>query len=154
LKPGLIGYRWEASPTDVEVLARVCHEANRAYCGTLGEVGQLPWDEAPDWQKESARRGVELHLRSDNVGPEESHNSWMEQKLREGWRYGEGKDVEAKVHPCLLPYKSLPTAQKVKDYIFAGIVAGYVSAYRADAYRRAATVAQAADPEVCNSSSD
>ncbi|MFA5525801.1 MAG: RyR domain-containing protein, partial [Acholeplasmataceae bacterium] len=105
LSQGLTKYRWEASPADVEVLAQVCHEANRAYCGTLGEVGQLPWDEAPDWQKESARRGVELHLRSDNVGPEESHNSWMEQKLREGWRYGEVKDAEAKVHPCLLPYK-------------------------------------------------
>jgi len=66
---------------DIEQIATVCHEANRAYCATLGDSSQLPWNEAPDWQRESARKGVEFHvheLRSGGMAvPSRSHESWM-----------------------------------------------------------------------------
>jgi hypothetical protein len=38
--------------------ARAAHEANRAYCGALGDWSQPSWDAAPQWQKDSARNGV------------------------------------------------------------------------------------------------
>ena len=44
-----------------EQIARVAHEANRAYCLSLGDPSQLPWEEAPDWAKESAIDGVRFH---------------------------------------------------------------------------------------------
>ncbi|WP_205626241.1 RyR domain-containing protein [Enterobacter bugandensis] len=105
----------------VDVIARTCHEANRAYCQSLGDDSQKPWDDAPEWQKESARNGVLFHLNGDH-GPEASHESWLAEKRAQGWKYGPVKDPEAKEHPCFVPYSELPPEQKAKDYIFRAIV--------------------------------
>lgn len=102
-------------------IARVCHEVNRAYCQALGDNSQPPWEEAPDWQKQSAVSGVDLHDNYD-VGPEASHENWMEQKLAEGWVYGPMKDTVKKTHPCMVLFKDLPKEQQAKDYIFRAIV--------------------------------
>lgn len=102
-------------------IAKVCHEANRAYCQALGDNSQLPWDEAPNWQQDSVLMGVKLHFEND-VTPEQSHESWMAQKIKDGWVYGSIKDVELKQHPCMRPYSELPLEQKAKDYIFRGII--------------------------------
>ncbi len=105
----------------IENIARVCHEANRAYCHTLGDVSQTAWDAAPDWQRESARMGVDLHLMG-NFGAEASHLSWMKQKLDDGWKYGAVKDPEKKEHPCLVAFDDLPVDQQMKDHLFRAIV--------------------------------
>lgn len=98
-------------PSDI---ARVAHEVNRAYCQAIGDNSQPTWEGAPDWQIESAFDGVHLHLTNPNAGPEASHEAWMEFKLKDGWKYGEEKDAEAKTHPCLVPFNDLPTEQKSK----------------------------------------
>lgn len=54
----------------IEDIASVCHEANRAYCRTLGDFSQGPWISAPDWQKQSAIAGVKLHLETLANGEE------------------------------------------------------------------------------------
>jgi hypothetical protein len=59
------------------------------------------------------------------MDPRDSHDCWMSHKLRAGWRYGPVKDVEAKTHPCLLPYNELSPAQRVKDDVFSAVVAGF-----------------------------
>ena len=41
-------------------IAEVAHEANRAYCNSLGDDSQKEWEEAPDWQRQSAIKGVEF----------------------------------------------------------------------------------------------
>jgi hypothetical protein len=109
-----------------EEIAQVCHEANRAYCATIGDNSQLPWNEAPDWQKQSAIKGVEFHLASLKNGvkpsPSASHDAWLLEKQQDGWSYGPVKDVEKKEHPCYVAYEQLPVEQRLKDYIFAGIV--------------------------------
>lgn len=116
---------------EIEKIAGVCHEANRAYCATLGDASQVPWAEAPEWQRESAMNGVRHCLGLDGHPPRfghgasSNHDVWMEQKLREGWRYGPIKDVENKVHPCLLPYQSLPAEQKRKDVLFGFVVMAF-----------------------------
>lgn len=104
-----------------EVIARVCHEANRAYCESMHDFSQPSWDDAPDWQKESARIGVSFILDKGGT-PEDSHNSWLAQKEKEGWKYGPIKDPEKKEHPCFVPYNQLPKEQQVKDHIFRAIV--------------------------------
>jgi hypothetical protein len=70
----------------------------------------------PDWQKDSARQGVQKAL--DGASPEDLHLSWCDQKVKAGWRYGPEKNPERKTHPCLLPYKDLPADQRQKDFIF------------------------------------
>lgn len=104
-----------------ESIAQVCHEVNRAYCEALGDMSQLTWHDAPQWQKDSAMLGVTLHIEND-VGPEASHESWMNQKISDGWVYGAAKDPEAKTHPCILPFAELPQQQQAKDFIFRQIV--------------------------------
>lgn len=114
------------------VIAAVCHEANRAYCISLSDFSQLPWDAAPIWQKASALKGVEFHLSNLEAGikpsPSASHDSWLEEKRKEGWTYGLVKDAEKKQHPCFVPYNELPVEQRLKDYIFAAIVEAFFKA--------------------------
>lgn len=103
-------------------VARVCHEVNRAFCQSIGDDSQPTWEDAPDWQKRSAVTGVELHLHNPNAKPSDSHESWMAEKIADGWVYGEKKDPEAKTHPCIVPYEQLPIEQQSKDYLFRQVV--------------------------------
>lgn len=117
-------------PTEaaIEAIAIVCHEVNRAYCRAIGDETQKPWDEAPKWQRDSAIRGVKAHLADPQLTPEKSHQLWLDSKLAEGWRYGERKNEETKEHPAMLEYNVLPIEQRVKDYLFKGVVDGYRAA--------------------------
>ena len=107
---------------NVEKAAKICHEANKAYCETIGDNSQPTWDEAPDWQKNSAIEGVRFTVYNPNKPASASHESWLALKEKEGWKYGPVKDPEKKEHPCFVPYDELPTEQKIKDHIFQGIV--------------------------------
>ncbi len=104
----------------VEACARAAHEANRAYCIAIGDASQVPWDDAPDWQRASARNGVRGAL--DGATPEQSHASWMAEKVATGWKHGPIKNPEAKEHPCMVAYAELPTSQRAKDMIFIAVV--------------------------------
>lgn len=105
----------------IDRIARVCHEVNRAYCESMGDTSQPIWEDAPQWQRESARMGVDLHLMGE-FGPEASHISWMQHKLDDGWVYGPVKDPVKKEHPCLVPFDQLPREQQAKDFIFRAVV--------------------------------
>jgi hypothetical protein len=100
--------------------ARVAHEANRAYCISLGDPSQVYFDDAPQWQRDSAITGVRGVLRGN--GSRESHESWLKEKLNAGWTYGPVKDADKKTHPCFVHYDDLPPAQRKKDEIFVGVV--------------------------------
>ena len=107
---------------DHEQIAMVAHEANRAYCAAIGDTSQPEWDAAPQWQKDSAMLGVKLHVENPAAGAEASHESWMAQKLSEGWKYGPEKDPLNKEHPCIKPFDELPNEQQLKDYLFRAVV--------------------------------
>jgi hypothetical protein len=109
-------------------IARVCHEANRAYCLSIGDHSHLPWDSAPEWQKNSAIDGVNFVLAHPTASPRSSHDNWLAEKERAGWRYGPVKDEEKREHPCCVPYNRLPAHEKAKDYIFRAIVEAIQSA--------------------------
>lgn len=104
------------------LIAMTAHAINAAYCRAMGDDSQVDWDDAPEWQKNSALAGVDMHLANPDATPENSHESWLAQKVAEGWTYGEEKDAEAKTHPCILPYDELPEFQKAKDHIFRAAV--------------------------------
>lgn len=107
--------------TKIESIARVCHEANKAYCESIDDLSQESWEISPKWQRESAINGVNYHLSGDRT-PEQSHESWLKEKTEQGWVYGGIKDVVAKTHPCCIPYDQLPEPQKAKDRLFGAIV--------------------------------
>lgn len=73
---------------EVEKIAKVAHEINRAYCQSVGDYSQPSWDDAPEWQKKSAMNGVEFHIQNPNATPENSHENWLKDKQIDGWKYG------------------------------------------------------------------
>ena len=107
---------------EIRDIAKVCHDVNRAYCQAMGDDSRPTWEEAPGWQIDSAVSGVHMHLDNPEATPENSHESWLAEKVAAGWVYGEVKDPERKTHPCCVPYIELPTAQRAKDYLFRAVV--------------------------------
>lgn len=107
---------------EVEVIAAAAHEANRAYCIGIGDMSLFPWSGAPDWQRESARKGVRFAL-SGEKSPAEQHAAWMDDKLKDGWKFGPVKDMDKKEHPCMQPYNLLSAEHRKKDEIFLTVVA-------------------------------
>lgn len=115
-----------------EQIARVCHEANKGYCESIGDLSQKTWDDAdmsiyqktwddaPDWYCQSAIEDVTKAM--DGATPEQLHESWCEAKKRDGWIYGRVKDSGVRTHPCLVPYAQLPEDQKRKDALFQAVV--------------------------------
>lgn len=103
-------------------IARVAHDVNRAYCQSLGDFSQPLWDDAPEWQQQSAIKGVEFHMANPDASPSASHDAWMAEKVATGWKWGLEKNPELKTHPCMVPFAQLPQEQRAKDFLFRGVV--------------------------------
>ena len=106
----------------VEFIAKACHEANRVWCQANGDDTQKHWQDAEQWQRDSAIKGVEFRLANPSSGKDAQHNAWMQDKINDGWVYGEKKDAEAKTHHCIVPFDQLPEFQQKKDALFCAIV--------------------------------
>lgn len=106
-----------------EQAAALAHEANRAYCESIGDHSQVPWAETPANIRASIIDGVRF-VWPGNTSPQEAHENWLKFKEADGWHYGPVKDLARKTHPCFLPYKSLPEEQRIKDTIFRSVVLG------------------------------
>jgi len=109
----------------VEQIAKTCHQVNKAFCESIGDNSQPDWADAPDWQKESAIKGVNFHLENPDSKPSDSHDSWIKEKKDTGWVFGEIKDPEKKEHPCMVPYNELPKDQQTKDALFISVVRSF-----------------------------
>jgi hypothetical protein len=44
-----------------------------------------------------------------------AHDLWAQERLAQGWAYGPRRNDRRKTHPCLVPYRELPEAEKVFD---------------------------------------
>jgi len=107
-------------------IAEIAHEANKAYCQTIGDHSHESWDFCHQWQRDSAMDGVRAIQRGVVSRPEQSHENWWKGKEDKGWVYGEKKNTDINVgvltHPCMVPFKELPAEQQMKDYLFFAIV--------------------------------
>lgn len=110
----------------IEDVAKVCHEANKTLCESLGDQSQVNWDEAPEWQKESAINGVKFQIANPDAPASNSHNNWLALKKVQGWKYGPVKNAEKKEHPCFVPYEELSKEQQAKDHLFKAIVGALI----------------------------
>ena len=43
------------------------------------------------------------------------HEVWAQNRLDQGWTYGEERSDVLKTHPCLVPYDELPEVEKAYD---------------------------------------
>ena len=99
-------------------VAEACHMANKVFCNLIGDNSQPDWENAPQWQKTSALEGVKRVALNPNLGDDALHNSWMQDKLDRGWKWGKEKDAELKTHPCIVAFSALPSEQQAKDKLF------------------------------------
>lgn len=112
---------------EIEQIAEVCHEANRTYCRSQGDLSHKLWTETPWSIKQSAIAGVVFLQENPDAPLEALHEKWREHKKANGWVFGEEKDDLTKTHPCMLPYADLPKIQQVKDALFRTIVRALTS---------------------------
>jgi hypothetical protein len=117
------------SGTDAARIAYMCHEANRVYCASIGDSSQVGWNDAPEWQKQSAINGARFVYDNPSAPASANHDSWSAEKVADGWVYGEVKDPEAKTHHCLVPFEELPAEQQFKDVLFRTIALSAISAF-------------------------
>ena len=106
----------------VTPIAIACHQANKAWCEANGDHSQKNWEEAEEWQRESAIKGVEFRINNPDAGEDAQHEAWRKDKADNGWVYGKEKNIEAKTHPCMVDFKDLPEFQQRKDRLFCAIV--------------------------------
>jgi len=106
----------------IATVAEYAHQVNKGLCEGLGDFSQPDWNDAPDWQQQSAIDGVVHVLKNPDTTPEQSHKNWMAQKVRDGWVYGAEKNVDLKMHPCMVSYDKLPEAQRLKDHVYLAVV--------------------------------
>lgn len=107
----------------LDMVAEVCHEAERTFQRRVGIELTPPWDEAPEEMKEDLIGQVRLTLAGSS--PRSLHESWMREKKRDGWTYGEELDEENKKHPHFIPYHHLPHEQLFSNKIFVSIVRSF-----------------------------
>ena len=43
------------------------------------------------------------------------HEIWAQERMNQGWTYGEKRDDALKHHPCLVPYEDLSEEEKMYD---------------------------------------
>jgi hypothetical protein len=108
--------------SDVEAIARVVHEAIRAYQMALGEAAAAPWDGAEGWQRSSTIEGVKFRIANPDAPFSAQHDQWMAEKRAAGWSYGPVKDGKKKTHPSLVPYTELPETERRKDALFQAVI--------------------------------
>jgi len=107
---------------DIEKIAKTCHNVNKALCEGLEDYSQETWEDAPEWQRESAINDVTFHIDNPEAPASASHDNWMKEKVDDGWKWGPNKDAEAKTHHCIVPFEELPKEQQLKDVLFSSIV--------------------------------
>lgn len=111
---------------DIELIAQICHEANRIWCRGHKDFSQLPWDECATWQKDAAINNVNFIINHPDSSLKDIHDAWMDFKFKEGWRYGTEKNIEFKTHPSLIPYHELSDFEKKKDELMKAIVTALI----------------------------
>jgi hypothetical protein len=99
-------------------IAKACHENNKIFCELIGDTSQVHWEDAPDWQRESALNGIDYLEANPDASESAQHDNWVAAKVADGWKYGPTKDPEAKTHPCIVPFDQLPYEQRFKDTLF------------------------------------
>lgn len=65
----------------IAAIAAICHEANRILCLHTGDNSQQAWDNAEEWQRSSAIKGVEFRLANPNASAGAQHESWFTHKI-------------------------------------------------------------------------
>ena len=103
-------------------IAIVMHESVRAWQRANSQQPAPAWGRAPKWMKDSSIEAVKWRLVNPDASVSAQHDRWMEEKKRDGWKFGRVKSVAKKTHPMLVPYGKLPEGERRKDALVNAVV--------------------------------
>ena len=106
----------------IEDIAKVCHQANKAFCEGIGDDSKVPWNVLPKEEQDGVVSGVQFRLDNPNESAKAQHKHWYKALEAEGWTYGDQKNKKAKKHPCMVSYADLSARHLAKDFMFMSIV--------------------------------
>jgi hypothetical protein len=100
----------------------VIAQATHAILGALAHALQagsevVAWEDTDEGYRQGLVAGVQNYVDNAELTPEQDHASWLEQKLADGWTYGEAPDVDAKLHPLVRPFAELSPEQRAKSIL-------------------------------------
>ncbi len=99
-------------------MARVVHEAMRAWQAANGQAPAPPWSRAPKWMKDSSAESVEWRMANPDASPAAQHGQWVARKKAEG-RAGA---LPKRTLALMVPYRELPDYERRKDALVNAIV--------------------------------
>jgi len=79
---------------------KAAHDAQQAILATAKQI-------AEELGGQHLLEDVYFYLHHPKETPETRHCKWMEDRLEQGWMYAPTKDIEAQMHPLLVPYSEL-----------------------------------------------
>lgn len=116
----------------IEIVASMCHEANRKWCEAHGESGlHKPWEEETQEEKSISINAMRELLTNHafitkadiSMCAQRAWEKWKHEKTEQGWTYNPVKNRELKHHPCLVPYyDQLNKYEKTKDRIYIAMI--------------------------------
>lgn len=120
----LAALRAEATKTrlTVEDIARVAYDANMQI-NILTGIDYPAWDDFESYERTLFIDGVRQQIEQPDRTAEQIHQSWVDDRIRDGWQYGLIRNHQLKTHPSIVPFADLTLVEKVKDTLFANIVA-------------------------------
>ena len=68
---------------------------------------------ARDWKDESVKNNDDDVI--SEVVAAAVHETWMQGRLKQGWKYGSERNDALKTNPCIIPYADLPESEKAYD---------------------------------------
>jgi hypothetical protein len=115
---------------DIKQVAQVIHEANKAFGESIGESHHVSWEKTPESQKKISIGVVKNFIENKyKMTPEEVHKNWLEDKIKQGWKWGPGFNPITRLNPNLVPYDQLNLNEKMKDYLVRNIIAAFHRCY-------------------------
>lgn len=100
----------------MQAIAKVCHEALRAYAEACGDDGVPPWEQAPTEERASMLDDVVKIASTQGITPEQMHEDWMRRKIEQGWTLGQF-DRQKKQHPAIVPWRKVPRDYRVQRHL-------------------------------------
>ena len=111
---------------DIETIARICHEAMSALVAEMEGEPHPRWESLKgsdnEWMIEDTKKNVIARINNPMSLMSLTHEAWKENRIDNGWVWGETKCSIKKTHPCLVPYGELPDSEILKDQVFTAIV--------------------------------
>lgn len=68
---------------------------------------------ARNWKEESVKNNDDDVI--SEVVAAAVHETWMQGRLKQGWKYGPERNDALKTNPCIIPYADLPESEKAYD---------------------------------------